>query len=89
MQGYREIKNATSVASVRLVRKVNTERAHAALRDVLVSNPTLTYIELAGMLRCSPWLLHRVAAEFGVRRPRGSGSPARRGIKAESRLEGE
>jgi len=32
----------------------------------------------ANLLECSQWLIYRVAVEFGVRRPRGAGTPARR-----------
>jgi hypothetical protein len=75
---YTEIKNATAeVVGVRLVRKTSTARAHAAIRDVIVANPTLSYQQIAGLLGCSRWLVYRVAVEFGVRRPRGAGSPAR------------
>jgi len=79
MSRYSEIKNATAdVVNVRVVRKSNTARAHAALRDVIVANPNLSYQQIAGLLGCSRWLIYRVAVEFGVRRPRGAGSPARR-----------
>ncbi len=80
MSRYREIKQATAeVVYVRLVRKSNTAKAHAAVRDFIVANPTLSYQQIAGLLGCSRWLVYRVAVEFGVRRPRGAGSPARRG----------
>lgn len=79
MSHYREIKNATAeVVGVRLLKKRSTARAHEAIRDMIVGNPTLTYQKLAGLLGCSRWLVYRVAAEFGVRRPRGAGSPSRR-----------
>jgi hypothetical protein len=64
--------------NVRVVRKSNTAKAHAAIRDVIVANPTLSYQQIAGLLGCSRWLIYRVAVEFGVGRPRGAGSPARR-----------
>lgn len=79
MSRYRDIKNATAeVVGVRLVRKTSTARAHAAIRDVIVANPTRSYQQLAELLGCSRWLVYRVAVEFGVTRPRGAGSPARR-----------
>lgn len=79
MSHYREIKNATAeVIGVRLVRKASTTRAHEAIRDVIVENPGLNYQQIADLLGCSRWLVYRVATEFGVRRPRGAGSPTRR-----------
>ena len=76
---YAEIKNATAeVVGVRLVKKASTARAHEAIRDLIAANPTLSYQQIAGLLDCSRWLVYRVAVEFGVRRPRGAGSPARR-----------
>lgn len=78
MVRYSEIKDATAdVVNVRVVRKSNTAKAHAAIRDVIVANPTFSYQQIAGLLGCSKWLVYRVAVEFGVRRPRGAGSPAR------------
>jgi hypothetical protein len=75
---YTEIKNATAeVVGVRLLKKRSTARAHEAIRDLIVANPTLSYEQIAGLLGCSRWLVYRVAVEFGVRRPRGAGSPAR------------
>lgn len=83
MQGYREIKKTTAeVVDVRIVRRANTVNAHAAIRDVIVENPSLSYSTIAELLGCSRWLVYTVAVEFGVRRPRGSGSPARRRLKA-------
>ena len=80
MSRYRDIKNATAeVVGVRLVRKTSTARAHAAIRDVIVANPALSYQQIAELLGCSRWLVYRVAVEFGVRRRRGAGSPSRRG----------
>jgi hypothetical protein len=79
MTRYREIKNATAeVVGVRLVKKTSTARAHAAIRDVIVANPTLSYQQIANLLGCSRWLIYRAAVEFDVRRARGAGSPARR-----------
>ena len=79
MSRYGEIKKATAdVVGVRLVRKTSTARAHQAIRDLIVANPTLSYQQIAGLLGCSRWLVYRVAVEFGVRRPRGAGSPERR-----------
>jgi len=78
MNRYREIRNATAeVVGVRLVKKVSTARAHEAIRDLIVANPTCSYQQLASLLGCSRWLVYRVAVEFGIRRPRGAGSPAR------------
>ena len=78
MSRYSEIKKATSeVVNVRVVRKSNTVKAHAAIRDVIVANPNLSYQQIAGLLGCSRWLIYRVAVEFGVTRARGAGSPAR------------
>jgi hypothetical protein len=78
MSHYRDIKNATAeVVGVRLVKKTSTARAHAAIRDVIVANPILSYQQIANLLGCSRWLIYRVAVEYGVRRPRGAGSPAR------------
>jgi hypothetical protein len=77
---YAEIKRATvEVVNVRVVRKSNTANAHAAIRDVILANPTMSYQQIASLLGCSRWLIYRVAVEFSVRRPRGAGSPARRG----------
>jgi hypothetical protein len=79
MSRYRQIKNATAeVVGVRLVRKTSTVKAHAAIRDLIVANPTLSYQQIADLLGVSRWLVSRAAIEFGVRRPRGAGSPARR-----------
>jgi len=79
MNSYRDIKHATAeVVGVRLVRKTSTARAHEAIRDLIVANPTHSYQQLADLLGCSRWLVYKVAVEFGVRRPRGAGSPARR-----------
>jgi hypothetical protein len=79
MSRYREIKNATAeVVGVRLLKKASTARAHEAIRDLIVANPTRSYQQLADLLGCSRWLIYRIAIEFNVRRPRGAGSPARR-----------
>jgi hypothetical protein len=79
MSRYSEIKDATAdVVKVRVVRKSNTAKAHAAIRDVILANPTLSYQQIAGLLGCSKWLIYRVAVEFGIRRARGAGSPSRR-----------
>lgn len=79
MSRYRDIKNATAeVVGVRIVKKTSTARAHEAIRDVIVDNPTLNYQQIADLLGCSRWLIYRIAAEFNVRRPRGAGSPTRR-----------
>jgi hypothetical protein len=85
MSRYSEIKDATAdVVNVRVVRKSNTFKAHAAIRDVIVASPTLSYQQIAGLLGCSRWLVYRVAVEFGVRRARGAGSPARQAEMARS-----
>jgi hypothetical protein len=78
MSRYRDIKKATAeVVEVRLVKKVSTARAHEAICDLIVANPTLSYQQIANLLGCSRWLIYRVAVEFGVQRTRGAGSPAR------------
>jgi hypothetical protein len=79
MSRYSQIKAASAeVIYVRLVKRMSTAKAHEAIRDLIVANPTRSYQQLADLLGCSRWLVYRVAVEFGVRRPRGSGSPARR-----------
>jgi hypothetical protein len=79
MSRYRQIKDASAeVIGVRVVKRTSTAKAHAAIRDVIVGNPTLSYQQIADLLGCSRWLIYRVAVEFGVRRARGAGSPARR-----------
>jgi hypothetical protein len=79
MSRYSQIKAAsTEVIDVRLVKRMSTAKAHQAIRDLIVANPTRSYQQLAELLGCSRWLVYRVAVEFGVRRPRGAGSPARR-----------
>jgi hypothetical protein len=78
MTRYKDIRKATAeVVGVRLVKKMSTVKSHEAVRDLIVANPTQSYQQLADLLGCSRWLVYRVAAEFGVRRPRGAGSPAR------------
>ena len=78
MGRYRDIKKATAeVVGVRVVRKSSTAKAHAAIRDLILANPTMTYQQIADLLDCSRWLIYRVAVEFNVRRPRGAGSPSR------------
>lgn len=79
MSRYTDIKKVTAeVVGVRVRTKPNTARAHEAIRDVIVANPALSYHRIADLLGCSRWLVYRVAVEFGIRRPRGAGSPARR-----------
>lgn len=81
MSRYSEIKKATAdVVGVRLVRKTSTARAHEAIRDLIVANPTLSYQQIADLLGCSRWLVYNVAVEFNIRRPRGAGTPARRKV---------
>jgi hypothetical protein len=78
MSRYSEIKKATAeVVNVRVVRKSNIVKAHEAVRDLILANPTLSYQQIAALLGCSKWLIYRVAVEFGIRRSRGAGSPAR------------
>jgi hypothetical protein len=78
MSRYREIKKATAeVVGLQVVRKSSTAKAHAAIRDVIVANPSMGYQQIADLLGCSRWLIYRVAAEFDVRRPRGAEAPAR------------
>jgi hypothetical protein len=84
MSRYRDIKNETAeVVGVRLLKRTNTAKAHAAIRDVIVANPNLSYQRIADVLQCSRWLVYRVAVEFGVTRPRGAGTPARRALVEE------
>ena len=79
MSRYRDIKNATAeVVGVRLVRKTSTAKAHAAIRDMIVANPALSYQRIADLMGCSRWLVYKVAVEFDIRRTRGAGSSARR-----------
>jgi hypothetical protein len=79
MSRYSQIKAASAeVIDVRLVKRMSTAKAHEAIRDLIVANPTRSYQQLAELLGCSRWLVYRVAVEFGVRRARGAGSPVRR-----------
>jgi len=79
MSRYHQIKDATAeIVGVRVVRRTSTARAHAAIRDFIIENPTLSYQQIADLLGCSRWLVYTVAVEFNVRRPRGAGTPARR-----------
>jgi hypothetical protein len=79
MTRYKDIRRASAeVVGVRLLKKISTARAHAAIRDVIIANPTRSYQQIADLLGCSRWLIYRVAVEFNVRRPRGAGSSARR-----------
>jgi hypothetical protein len=76
---YREIRLATAeVVGICVLRRVSTEKAHAAIRDMIVANPGMSYQQIADLLGCSRWLVYQVAVEFDVRRPRGAGSPSRR-----------
>ena len=78
MNRYSEIKKATAdVVNIRVVTKTSTAKAHAAIRDVIVENQSLSYKAIAELLGCSRWLVYTVAVEFGVKRARGGGSPAR------------
>ena len=77
MSRYSQIKAASAeVIDVRLVKRMSTAKAHEAIRDLIVANPTL-YQQIADLLGCSRWLIYRVAVEFDVRRARGAGSPTR------------
>lgn len=79
MSRYANIKRATAeVLNVRVVRKSNTAKAHAAVRDVIVANPCMSYQQISDLLGCSRELVYRVAVECNVRRPRGADTPARR-----------
>lgn len=90
MGRYREIKRDTAeVVGVRVVKRKNTQRAHAAIRDLIIQHESLSYKAIAQMLGVSRWLVYTVAVEFGVRRPRGAGSPARRKSKAALQSEGD
>jgi hypothetical protein len=85
MGRYSEIKQGTSeIVGVRVVKRRNTQKAHAAIRDLIVQHESLSYGAIAEMLGCSRWLVYTIAVEFGVRRPRGAGSPARREGRAQS-----
>jgi hypothetical protein len=78
MGRYKDIKEATAeIVGIRVLRKLSTKKAHAAIRDMVVANPGLSYQRIADLLGCSRWLVYRVAVEFNVRRPRGAGSPSR------------
>ena len=78
MSRYRQMKNATAeVVGIRVVRKADTARAHSMIRDVILSNPGMSYREIANFMGCSHWLVCSIAVEFNVRRPRGAGSPSR------------
>jgi hypothetical protein len=79
MSRYSQIKAASAeVIGVRVVKRTSTAKAHAAVRDFIVENPTLSYQQIADLMGCSRWLVYTVAVEFNVRRPRGAGTPARR-----------
>jgi hypothetical protein len=90
MGRYSEIKRDTSeVVGFRVVKRGNTRKAHSAIRDLIIQHKSLSYKAIAEMLGCSRWLVYTIAVEFGVRRPRGAGSPARRKVSAEKTLKGE
>ena len=79
MSQYREIKKKTAqIVGVRVLSRASTAKAHGAVRDVILGNPTLSYQQIADLLGCSRWLVYTVAVEFNVRRQRGAGTPARR-----------
>jgi hypothetical protein len=76
---YREIKQASAeIVHVHVVKRMSTAKAHAAIRDVIVENEAMSYGAIAELLGCSRWLVYTVAGEFGIKRARGAGSPARR-----------
>jgi hypothetical protein len=78
MQRYEDIKRETAdVVGLRVVKHRNTRKAHTAIRDLIVQHRSLSYKQIAELLGVSRWLVYKVAVEFGVRRPRGAGSPAR------------
>ena len=88
MARYSDIKRDTAeVVGVRVVKRRNTRKAHAAIRDLVVEHEALSYKEIAELIGCSRWLVYTTAVEFGVRRPRGAGSPARRIVKSDSKGE--
>ena len=65
MSRYSEIKKETAeMVGIRVVRKSNTAKAHAAVRDVIVANPVLSYQRIAYMLGYSRWLVYRVAGSL-------------------------
>ncbi len=79
MQGKYTIPLTRAMSHYReIMKKASTAKAHAAVRDFIVENPTLSYEQIADALGCSRWLVYTVASEFNVRRPRGAGSPVRR-----------
>jgi hypothetical protein len=85
MARYSEIKLDTAeVVGIRVVKRRNTQKAHAAIRDLIVEHESLSYKVIAEMLGCSRWLVYTTAVEFDIRRPRGTGSPARRRVKTEA-----
>ena len=90
MGRYSEIKQGTAeVVGVRVVKHMNTRKAHAAIRDLILQYRSLSYSKIAKLVGVSHWLVYTIAVEFGVRRPRGAGSPARRKIKTQNQnLEG-
>lgn len=79
MSRYREIKMATAeVVGVRVVRRTSTTKAHAAIRDVIVANPCMSYQQIANLLGCSRWLItawqwNLVSGDQGVRVARLAG----------------
>jgi hypothetical protein len=84
MERYSEIKQSTSeIVGLRVMKRLNTRKAHAAIRDLIVQHETLSYSAIAKLVGVSRWLIYSVAVEFGVQRPRGAGSPARSKIKGE------
>jgi hypothetical protein len=84
MGRYSEIKQGTAeVVGVRVVKHMNTRKAHAAIRDLILQYETLSYSAIASLVGVSRWLIYTIAVEFGVRRPRGAGSPARSKNKGE------
>ena len=92
MGRYKDIKQATAeVVGIRVLRKVSTEKAHAAIRDVIVANPGLSYQQIADLLACSRWLVYQSRSR--VRRPptqrrRQSVSPQGGAVKRKKYFDG-
>ncbi len=81
MTSYEGIKQlvaaeAGGVPAQGVAKRAKTVQAHAAIRNVIVDNPTLRYEDIAALLGVSRWLVYTVAKEFRVRRKKGAGSTA-------------
>jgi len=78
MTRYADLKRSLAeIVNVRTVRKTKTAKAHAAIRDIIVENPSTSYQQIADWLGCSRWLVYTVATEFNVRRPRRRRQPGK------------